>query len=140
MGVNQFTDLTDFEFQARYLTPLNLPPKTIQAIHQDASSPNVHIDWQAAGKVSPIKNEGQCDADWAFAAVAALESALLIQNLSTEYFSEQQLVDCSDSYGSMGCSGGWVHSAFQYIRDKGITTAKKYPYMGRTQVCSFDGG
>jgi len=140
MGVNQFTDLTDSEFQALYLSPLNLAPKTIQNIHQDTSSPNVNIDWQAVGKVSPIKDQGQCISDWAFAAVAAVESAVLIQNLSTDYFAEQQLVDCASSTGSSGCDGGWVNSAFRYMREKGITTVQQYPYVGKNQVCKFDGG
>jgi len=140
MGVNQFTDLTDFEFQALYLNPLNLPPKTIQTIHQDTSSPIVNFDWQAAGKVSPIKNQGSCVSDWAFASVAAVESAVLIQDLSTDYFSEQQLVDCSGSFGSSGCDGGWVDSAFRYIAQKGISTAQQYPYVAKTQACKFDGG
>jgi len=137
-GVNQFTDLTEAEFQAIYLT-LNVPQRNIEVLSGEVT-PNADIDWQAAGKVSPVKNQGQCGSCWAFSAVAALESAVLIQQGSTDYFSEQQLVDCSRSYGNQGCNGGWMDSAFQYIKDKGISTQDQYPYVARDQSCKIDSG
>jgi len=138
IGINQFTDLTDVEFKAIYLT-LNVPQRNIEVLSGEVT-PNADIDWQSAGKVSPVKNQGQCGSCWAFSAIAALESAVLIKQGSTPYFSEQQLVDCSRSYGNQGCNGGWMDSAFQYIRDKGISTQEQYPYVARDQTCKIDSG
>jgi len=38
------------------------------------------VDWVKIGKVSPIQDQGNCGAGWAFAAVSAVESAIAIQH------------------------------------------------------------
>lgn len=55
--------------------------------------------------VSPVKDQGNCGSCWAFSAVATLESFSLMKGTSV-LLSEQQLVDCSRSYGNFGCAGG----------------------------------
>jgi cathepsin L len=101
------------------------------------SSSTTTIDWVAAGKVSPIKNQVSCGAGWAFAATAAIESAHLISksSLTNCSLSEQQLIDCSAAYGNNGCSSGSILFAFSYIKSKGILTTAQYPYTGTTGSC-----
>lgn len=137
-GINQFTDMTQEEFAANYLT-LKVKPIVHSRTMQD-SGINGDIDWVAAGKVTPVKNQAQCGSCWAFSAVGAIESGLLVNGLGATNLSEQQLVDCSRSYGNQGCNGGWMDSAFQYVRDKGLTTTAAYPYTARDQACAIDGG
>jgi len=55
-------------------------------------------------------------------------------------FSEQQLVDCSGSYGNQACNGGLMDNSFKYIRDKGIVTEAEYPYKAVKQTCKQDSG
>jgi KDEL-tailed cysteine endopeptidase len=53
-------------------------------------------------------------------------------------FSEQQLVDCSHSYGNNGCGGGLMNFSFWYVVDHGITLESKYPYKGVAASCHYN--
>ena len=77
------------------------------------------IDWTKLGLISAVKNQGNCDAGYAFASVSLAESYLLSQGKNLT-LSEQQVVDCSSSYTTMGCSGGSRSGTLQFIKDKGL--------------------
>jgi C1A family cysteine protease len=40
----------------------------------------------------------------------------------------------------MGCNGGWMDSAFDYIKDNGIMKNEDYPYVVEEQDCKIQGG
>ena len=62
------------------------------------------VDWRSKGMVTPVKNEGACDASWAFAVTGLVEGDHQIRTGQLFSLSEQELLDCTGS-GS-GCSGG----------------------------------
>lgn len=97
------------------------------------------VDWTTKGVVSPVKDQGNCGSCWAFSAVATLESFALMRN-QTVNLSEQQLVDCSRSYGNAGCSGGYNYQGLAYVKDHGIATNASYPYTGHNGGCHTQGG
>ena len=54
--------------------------------------------------------------------------------------SEQELVDCSRSYGNNGCGGGWMDNAFNYdIAEKGEIAESSYPYHAKDESCKKTG-
>ena len=92
------------------------------------------INWAAQGMVTPVRYQGtKCGSCWAFATVAALESAYLKTYKTRLDLSEQQLVDCSKSYD--GCGTGTTLLAYNYIQSVGIVSEKSYPYQGAYQYC-----
>lgn len=49
--------------------------------------------------------------------------------------SEQNLVDCSKSFGTHGCSGAWMANAYDYVVKNGLQSSDSYPYT--SAVCSL---
>lgn len=64
-----------------------------------------------------------------------MESLYKIKGRGLPNLSEQDLVDCSRAYGNLGCSGGWYHWAWEYIKAKGIAATSVYPYTAKNGVC-----
>jgi KDEL-tailed cysteine endopeptidase len=134
LGLNPFSHLTTEEFAA---TRLGLKmPTTFQRNVAQLPTDNLQatVDWR--GKMNAVKNQGMCGSCWAFSAIGALEGLHSVKKSNLMNLSEQELVDCSTSYGNMGCNGGLMDYAFQYIADKkGIATQSDYPYKAVDQSC-----
>lgn len=118
MGVNQFTHLTTEEFAQIYLTSVRqTETKEVETVDDPLVG---DVDWTTQGAVTPVKNQGQCGACWAFSTVGSLEGLSKTAYGKLETFSEQQLIDCSGPYGNMGCNGGLADYALKYVKEKGI--------------------
>ncbi len=92
-------------------------------------------DWRQEGKVSIMKNQGQCGGCWAFAASGSIESSYLIATGRTAQqtqidLSDQQLLSCS---GAGSCNGGGCPGAIDYVARAYLTTTRNIPYR------AFDG-
>jgi C1A family cysteine protease len=139
MGLNQFSAMTQEEFAETYLT-LQVPESTNAVQHTDEDVSFIgDVDWVSRGAVTGVKNQGQCGSCWAFSATGGLEG-LSKQNGKLQSFSEQQLVDCSGSYGNQGCNGGLMTSSFKYVQANGITLEDSYPYTAVQGDCKTKSG
>lgn len=139
-GVNQFTDMSHSEFRKVMGGCAKVPKHILEGNQTDGSHwvplTNVDIpdsvDWRTQGYVNPIKNQGQCGSCWAFSSTGSLEGQVFKKTGKLLSLSEQNLVDCTKSYGNQGCNGGWYENSFKYIRDnKGIDSETGYPYYTR---------
>lgn len=139
MELNHFADMTQEEFKTKMLGyRFDNRPRNYVSLNNNVMQA-AGIDWREKGAVTPVKNQGQCGSCWAFSTIASTEGAWFQAKGKLISLSEQQLVDCSTSYGNHGCNGGLMDYGFKYIKDHGIDTETNYPYTARDGRCKRSG-
>ncbi|MBN1945955.1 MAG: hypothetical protein JW797_09785 [Bradymonadales bacterium] len=103
------------------------------------------VDWRdrwGFNWVTPIRDQGDCGACWAFATIADVELMMALRHSVPDPqfdLSEQHLLDCATA--SLSCDSGgitWGPPGW-WLRDTGVTTEECYPYVsgetGSKGVC-----
>ena len=77
-GHNKFADWTQEE-KNTLLGLKNMPmPEVVEEEEDSENSLPDAWDWRTQGKVTPVKDQGQCGSCWAFSTIETIESAWLI--------------------------------------------------------------
>ena len=104
-------------------TDINNPPDPKLAV----------FSWVDRGKVTPIKDQGQCGSCWTFASAAVMESSIYIRRNQSVVLSEQNILNCS---GGGSCNGGWYGPVFDYYKSRSAVLQKDAPYKGVQASCA----
>ncbi|RZC34876.1 Peptidase C1 and/or Inhibitor I29 domain containing protein [Asbolus verrucosus] len=140
LGITPFADMNEDDFSTYSNKPQQKSPPDAKA----SASPKRHVfvaatkDWRDEQVITKVRDQTfSCASSWAFAAAAAIESNLAIENGRLYTLSPQNLIDCVNNEGVDTCKSGSVKNAFHYVRSKGIMTEAEYPYTAHQDVCSF---
>ena len=143
LTMNKFSDMSNDEITIRYkglVMEEQLVHSNVTKYFQPSGQfkPLASVDWRDMGAVTPVKNQKQCGSCWAFSATGAIEGQHFLKTKQLVSLSEQNLIDCSGSWGNHGCNGGNMFKAFNYTRDNGgIDTEESYPYGAVNGTCRF---
>ncbi|NLG74238.1 MAG: hypothetical protein GX495_19620 [Chloroflexi bacterium] len=105
------------------------PPGTLAAAGLPA-----RFDWRESGRVTPVRNQGDCGACYAFAALANFESRILIEENKTWDFSENHAKECNAQRAS--CSGGNFEMIANLLSQTGAAEEHCDPYQERSTPCT----
>ncbi|XP_053945914.1 procathepsin L-like [Anastrepha ludens] len=146
LGVNEYADLSAEEFAS--LLIVNEDIHDMPSVFEQGATfippANVEfpaaVDWRELGAVTEVKKQNRCGSCWAFSATGALEGQHFRKTSKLISLSEQNLIDCTITYGNKGCRGGIKERGFLYVRDNGgINSAAVYPYRAQLgPECLFD--
>ncbi|XP_076582013.1 digestive cysteine proteinase 2 [Chaetodon auriga] len=146
MAMNKYGDLTRQEYRVLQGAVIDaqfvMRGKTVSArrLRNNAKKLDAWVvDYRNMGYVTEVKDQGYCGSCWAFSTTGAIEGQIYKKTGRLESLSEQNLVDCSRSYGTYGCSGAWMANAYDYVVSNGLQSSNSYPYTSvDTQPCYYE--
>jgi cathepsin L len=146
LALNRFADVTNKEFRATRAGFKKPQQKLLAAKAEEPTQlltcANVdnEINWKERGHVTPVRDQGTCGSCWAFSTTAVIESHLHIheEKHDLEWLSVQQMIDCTDEQGEMGCKGGTIQGAFSYGSDHTMDLDTDYQYTAEKGQCRHD--
>eukprot|EP00823_Brevimastigomonas_motovehiculus_P008447 TRINITY_DN7739_c0_g1_i1.p1 TRINITY_DN7739_c0_g1~~TRINITY_DN7739_c0_g1_i1.p1 ORF type:complete len:352 (-),score=70.36 TRINITY_DN7739_c0_g1_i1:121-1176(-) len=155
-SLNEFSDLSNDEFQALYLNSPSIHSikKSVSSASASASTRKapqhfllsqqkkngpLKFDWREEGAITPVMMQGNtCGSCYSFACAENLEALWYIHGRTSKVFqlSKQQIVDCAGG----GCDGLDCREAFKYVSNVGgLMSEADYNYTsgqtGRPGTC-----
>ena len=145
--VTQFADLTTAEFEKNHLgfdksTQGHKAAKltALSKFTQLKAFEFEEIDW--SDKLPKSVDQGACGSCWANAAATTLFGRANIQypDQKSPYPSRQQFTSCVQNPnkcgGTGGCYGATAQLAYDYLKEKGLTSEEQYPYTASDSKCA----
>jgi len=151
MAVNEFSDLTENEFDSLYMGGYKKMPQSGaggpgKMVVKAAKDLPDSVDWREKGAVTDVKNQGQCGSCWAFCTTEQIESYAAIETGNLPELSSQQVTSCTPNPlscgGTGGCMGSIPQLGYTYIQLFGHVADSDYPYTSGSTTedgdCMYD--
>ena len=109
-------------------------PSHLMHKHKDAVPALPPLDWRTSGRVTSVKDQGNCGGCFAFAAVSVLE---FWEGEHPKSLSAQIAMDCTSGTRrpNVGCDGGLMEYVFEYARSHPIPLENEYPFREHAKTC-----
>ena len=88
------------------------------------------FDWRTYGKVTGVRDQGNCGSCWDFATIGSYEGAIAVFLNRSVNLSEQYILDCNSH--NYNCMGGWW--VFDDLKN-GVPLETCYPYTAVKGSC-----
>jgi cathepsin B len=134
-GHNEFFNGMTFD-DARVVLGTALNPEQVHPFLQDDAHATIQdssipTDFDARsqwpGLIHPIRNQMRCGSCWAFSASEVLSDRFAIASKAkSPVLSVEDMVSCDK--GDLGCHGGQLPKAWDYLTNTGIVTDSCFPY------------
>jgi len=130
--MNHFADWDEADVRAMLGTVLANPETEPTTEEEEFILKSIPDNFDSAeqwpGCVHPVRNQGQCGSCWAFGATEALSDRFCVaSNKSVDVvLSPQDLVSCDKL--NMGCNGGMLFTAWEYMKHTGVLEDSCLPY------------
>lgn len=98
----------------------------------------VFVDHRVSNCFFPPRDQGFCGSCYAFATIALYEWLYCIITGNKVAFSEQYVVDCGETVGLGGCSGGSYSEVSSFVEKFGLELRQNYPYTQIEDQCPYD--
>ena len=102
--------------------------------HKEAVPALSPIDWRTTGRVTYVKDQGDCGACFAFASTAVLE---FWEGEHPKSLSAQNTMDCTSGTDrpNVGCDGGLMEYVFDYAKKHPIVLRQDFPFKKKQNRC-----
>lgn len=121
------------KFSKGLVKPADNVEKVLTYESMDSKDVEIPATYDLRGKISQIRDQGQCGSCWSFSLTAALLDAWVLSGKDPGALSEQYLVDCAK--GQYGCGGGYFNAADYLKEPKGAPSLASYPYVAKNGRC-----
>lgn len=116
-GITQFSDLTEKEFQEKYLSNFMVKSDILETKNIDFKDPPASIDWRTKGAVSPVHKLDYMSSTLIYPSIDTIASVVATREKKIPVLSFEQVKDCCSTCRS---SGGLLNDVFDYVEKYGL--------------------